>query len=108
MSKVYTRIMLDDERTPSFLNWSKEDGPIVVVRDFNQFKAAIKKHASNIGIISFDHDLGLDSKSGYDCITWLESQIHFGNVPLPPILEVHSMNPIGRIRIQQVINKLRG
>jgi hypothetical protein len=98
--------MLDDERMPVSLGWSFVDGPILVPRTFEEFKIDVLANRGNISTISFDHDLGLCSKSGYDCITWLESQIHFGNVPIPDHLVAHSMNPIGRKRIEQVINQI--
>jgi hypothetical protein len=99
------RIFLDDERMPEFIKW-----PVVgtvIVRNFDDFKLEVIRHKNNLAHISFDHDLGLHNKTGYDCATWIEDQIYYGNLSPNIFLSCHSMNISGRIRINQVITAIR-
>src|SRR5574338_972354 len=49
----------------------------------------------NIEEISLDHDLGEGVRSGYDVVNFIEAHIHSYRVK-PPILRIHSANPVGR------------
>lgn len=79
-----------------------------------------------IGTLSLDHDLGdfaglydpdrlitygasfEGEKTGYDVLCWLEEEHLTKGFPLPEKILIHSDNPIGRQRMQQVIRKLYG
>lgn len=59
--------------------------------------------------LSLDHDLGIDEegreRTGYEVLCWIEWQvIEHGFVP--PILSIHSANPVGHKRMSQVIEKI--
>lgn len=66
--------------------------------------------------LSLDHDLSFDhyagdyskSKTGYDVALWLEEQLFLNNRVdlIPKKLKVHSANPAGSRRIEQVLNKI--
>jgi hypothetical protein len=98
------KIYLDDER-PCPEGWH-------LCRTFDELVHLVDSgcpdgHAE-ITEISLDHDLGTD-KTGYDFITWFEQQHHDfpDHYPLPKNgIKIHSANPVGRQRMQQVIDKL--
>ena len=58
--------------------------------------------------LSLDHDLGdPEAGTGYDVIVWLEEKAFSGNWQhVPPVIWVHSANPIGRQRIQAGIDAI--
>lgn len=54
--------------------------------------------------ISLDHDLGLDDmRTGYTVLLWIEEQVSRHNDFVPPKIHLHTMNPVGRIRMQHTI-----
>jgi hypothetical protein len=56
-------------------------------------------------VVSFDHDLGDEgSPTGYDLLCAIER----GDLPCPPEIRIHSMNPVGRQRMAVVAQRLRG
>lgn len=56
--------------------------------------------------ISLDHDLGDDDLgTGYDVLNWLELEVHDGKIKCPKI-SLHTANPVGRMRMEQVIRKM--
>lgn len=56
-------------------------------------------------MLCLDHDLGnATEKTGYDVICFLEENTHF----LPKEIFLVTSNPVGRQRMQQVIDKLYG
>lgn len=58
--------------------------------------------------ISLDHDLGcfIGNKelTGYDIVLWLADRKQQG-LYVPPIIHVHSANPVGRDRMQSLIDR---
>jgi hypothetical protein len=58
--------------------------------------------------IYLDHDMGDGERTGYDLITEFERGRHEYGWPLPDKIVCVSDNPMGRYRIQQVIDKLYG
>jgi len=89
------KIWVDDIREPPDDSW-------VWVKNFDQFKRQIMivhgYYKLPVDVISFDHDSGEDSFSGYDCIKWLAN--HYLSA-WPKIVDVHSMNPVGAENIRQ-------
>ena len=86
MPKLY----LDDVRNPKTKGWT-------IVRNYEEFV----KHIEENGLpeeISFDHDLGEDIKTGYDCAKWLCNYCWTNGIPIPTY-NVHSANPVGRDNI---------
>ena len=57
--------------------------------------------------VSLDHDLGDDQVlgTGLDVLRWIEEQVATREYA-PPILHVHSMNPVGRARMQAAIEAI--
>lgn len=113
------KVYLDDERTPNDDKW-------IVVRNYGQFIKKISELGlENIGVISFDHDLGdtaieefynnvmnrgvldydnIQEKTGYDAAKWLVGY-YMDNFTSPfPQVYVHSANPIGASNIIGYIN----
>ncbi len=86
MKKLY----LDDIRNPKSKGWT-------VVRNYEEFVQYIDQNGLP-DEISFDHDLGEDVKTGYDCAKWLCEYCWMNGIPIPPY-NVHSANPVGRDNI---------
>lgn len=59
--------------------------------------------------LSLDHDLGDDSSigTGYTVLIWLERQVQEGKLRAPESMQVHSMNPVGRHRMEAAIQAIR-
>ena len=108
-------LFLDDERNPNkFLNDTRT---WVIVRNHKQFVETITKNGLP-QFISFDHDLAdehytqtvdykkFKEKTGYECARWLIEYCMSQNKPLPN-WQVHSMNPVGRINIQMILEAQR-
>jgi hypothetical protein len=56
--------------------------------------------------VSLDHDMG-PGQSGYDVATYIEQAVMDRRIPMPEVLTCHSMNPVGKQRIEQVFEALR-
>ncbi len=55
----------------------------------------------DVTVISLDHDLGENRKTGDKVLTWLYTQVaRYGFAP-PEIL-IHTMNPVGRQKMETV------
>jgi hypothetical protein len=109
-------LFLDDTREPhKFLNdyiraW-------VVVRTYSDFCKTITEQGLP-GFISYDHDLAdehyvqsvdytkFKEKTGYDCALWLINYCQRTKKPLPN-WQVHSMNPVGRANINDLLIKFK-
>lgn len=83
-------LFIDDERYPS--DTSKDNW--VICRTFDEavemFKSCIPDH------ISFDHDLGESSKSGFDFAKWIVDYDIENNILKSTFSwYIHSQNPIG-------------
>ncbi len=84
------KLYLDDIRSPKSDGWT-------IVRDYDEFVKFIEKNGLP-DEISFDHDLGENTKTGYDCAKWLCEYCWMNGIPIPPY-NVHSANPVGRDNI---------
>lgn len=113
-------LFLDDVRDPNkFLQSIKT---WVIARDYNQFVNIITERGLP-EFISFDHDLAFEhypfndpnqdgktisynvytEKTGYHCAQWLINYCLDKAQKLPPF-QVHSMNPVGRENIKQLLH----
>jgi hypothetical protein len=95
------RLFLDDLRDPP------EDGYFWwVVRSFDQFTWFIQEFGIP-DVISFDHDLGMDSATGKDAANWLAEQDLDGTHKIPEGFQffVHSANPCGAANIQGFLDR---
>jgi len=106
------RLWVDDVR-PAPGDW-------LWVKSYDEAIAAMT--CTVITEISLDHDLGMEvtgagdagilvgkenqtAKTGYDIACWIERSVMLGNMDAP-VMRCHSANPVGRRRIEQVIEKL--
>jgi len=90
------KIFLDDNRTPYDNTW-------VTIRCYHDFIHIIQTSFDRINVISFDHDLGSDEFTGFDCAKFLIDYCMTNNKELPQCYS-HSANPIGRENIINLIN----
>ena len=94
-----TKIYIDDDRFPKTQGW-------IIIRNYEDFVNWVTEN----GIpdeISFDHDLGQDSKgiirkNGVDCARWLCNYCQDISVPLPE-WNIHSANTVGRENIESIL-----
>lgn len=85
------RLWLDDERPapPGWVHARTADAAKLVLLTGQVVEA------------SFDHDLGA-GESGYDVLNWLEERSTLGEGIAPATIRVHTANPPGRRRMEQV------
>jgi hypothetical protein len=96
------KIWLDDVRpAPEGWEW---------VKNANEFIAAMGKDGSDIEAISFDNDLGLNSPEGWEIAKRVRDAVHLRVIEFPfnIVLEVHSMNPVARKNIENIIGDIKG
>ena len=93
------RLFIDDERFPpdnDGRNWQ-------IARDWDDVQMIVREHGMP-NFISFDHDLGDHTHTGYDIVKFMVELDMDGDPDfcLPKDLEfyVHSQNPIGKENIQ--------
>lgn len=91
------KVYLDDEReTPE--GWVRAHWPDEVIE---LLKTGLVEE------VSLDHDLGDDDRgTGYDVLLWVEEEVFLGRL-LPPVLRVHSANPIARSRMFSAIKSIQ-
>lgn len=122
-------LFLDDQRKPKDVTWV-ELPPVQwhIARNFDEFVSMVQR----LGIparVSFDHDLAdehyrpsmynpdghygnyysdgtFKERTGYHCALWLAEACAQANVPFPEAY-VHTMNPIGRVYLEGVIEGAR-
>jgi hypothetical protein len=95
----------------------------IVVRSYKEFVKVITEKGLP-DLISFDHDLAGEhyplsekiesidygkykEKTGYHCALWLVEYCKTNNKPLPK-WQVHSLNPVGRVNIVQLLTRFEG
>jgi hypothetical protein len=89
------KIWLDDIRDSPDSTW-------MVARTYDD--CIVRLMFNDVQIISLDHDLG-EGKSGYDVACTIERWVMLAQYTAPTIL-IHTANPVGRARIQQVIDSI--
>lgn len=55
--------------------------------------------------LSLDHDLGT-TETGYNVATWIERKVWEDGF-YPPVIEIHSANPVGRKNIEAAIASIK-
>jgi len=96
------RLFIDDERLAALKNGEM----ILIVRNFEE-AVEIMESLGCPEFISFDHDLGEESKTGYDIAKWIvEKDMDEDQEFIPDEFEyyVHSQNPIGKSNIEGLLN----
>ena len=90
-------MFIDDERFPVGTGW-------IVVRSYKSAIAWIERYGFP-SFISFDHDLGLESLTGYDIAKWIvEYDLDHDVIDKRFQFYVHSQNPIGKMNIENLLN----
>lgn len=97
------RLFLDDERDPP-----RDNQAWVVVRSHAEAVEVVRERGVP-SYISFDHDLGQNSQSGFEFVKWLCNFIADGLGEFPDDFDfyVHSQNPVGRINIQMYLSQFQ-
>lgn len=96
-------IFIDDLRNPKYYFDNIEN--VFSATSYNKFVALLNYLYMKYGHIDeiwFDHDLGDESKSGYDCAKYLIDFCDKYNLTIPQY-HIHSANPIGRQNIESYI-----
>jgi len=108
IKKLKTLLWLDDLRDPtdSRMDWLAyspigREVEVVWLKDYYQFRNWIQQHGLPDGIC-FDHDLGEDTLTGYDCAKWLVDYC-LDNQLLPPVWSSQSANPVGKANINRLL-----
>lgn len=74
----------------------------------NAWEALLKMELLEFEEVSIDHDLqsfvGNKELNGYDIIGWLVQRKHDGKF-VPPVVIVHSANPVGVEKMEDMINQ---
>ncbi len=125
MENFQYNLFLDDLRTPLDTFTYKPDRiycdePWEIVRNYSEFVSHILKYGLP-AVVSFDHDLcdfhykiydqglpldydSLEEKTGYCCAKWLINYcIEMGYIDIPQFM-IHTMNPVGGVRIRNILN----
>lgn len=109
------RLFLDDLRLPhecmTYMERRINNADLylqewIIVRSFLEFENWIRINGLP-ELISFDHDLGANSAgeifpSGMDCAKWLINYCLDNNKKLP-LFVIHSLNPVGRKNIEDLL-----
>lgn len=100
-----TLIWLDDCRDPrnGWIKFSPIGIPenLIWVKSYDEFINQIKENGLPDGIC-FDHDLGDQEKTGYDCAKWLVKYCLERYLPLPK-WNIQSANPVGKENIRSLL-----
>ena len=104
------KIYLDDIRHPE-TPYGNYDLSWVLVQSPFTFYELVPLVWDKLSVISFDNDLqcfeGPRDYTGYDCLTWLETQLGLGEFVGPiPRLIIHTSNASVRQKMQEVANAL--
>lgn len=99
------KLWLDDVRRPPNNTWVW----VTSGHDFKDWLNSDWKYS--ITDISFDHDIATydawgNEITGYTCLCWIEKMFHNDPQFVLPHMTVHSANPVGRQKMQRVIDNL--
>lgn len=99
------KVFLDDVRQLEDQFWNIDETEWVTARTVDE--AIRHLETGEVEIISLDHDLGeFNPETGYDVAKWIEEKVATSDF-IPPTIWVHSMNPVGRRNIIQVIESIK-
>ncbi len=85
------KLFLDDERFPP-----SHSGPWIILRSYDDALVWVEKFGFPY-FVSFDNDLGDDSKEGWQFAQWLiDRDLDHGSMPANFAFDVHSQNPVRR------------
>jgi hypothetical protein len=103
-------LFIDDERDPFHVTWGNDqvhykNGDWIIARNwYDVLEIIVSLGFPNM--ISFDHDLGEDTKSGYEIAKNICDLVMDANYELPEDFQyfVHSKNPVGKQNIEMFMN----
>lgn len=87
-----TKLFVDDLRNPYGDGWK-------VARTFEEATQVLLNE--EVEIVSLDHDLGEDTKTGYDLVKWMVENLPFW----PTVVIIHTSNPVGRDNMSACIKR---
>ena len=90
------KVFLDDER-PAPGGWTPVRWPE---------EAIALLETGEVDAISLDHDLGDDTRTGYDVLLWLEEAVATRGL-VPPAISIHSANAGARRRMELAVESIR-
>jgi hypothetical protein len=94
------KLFLDDIRDFGWVYPNENPDEWIVCRSYDQAVAIVMEQGWP-SAVSFDHDLGDGSPSGYDFAKWLvDLDLTSGDMPDGFVFQIHSANPVGRENIQ--------
>lgn len=105
-------LFIDDERVPMDVTWGEDYASNIlyktndwlIARNWNEVLEIVVSLGMP-SVISFDHDLGEDQKTGYDIAQKLCDMVMDGaELPENFYFMVHSKNPVGAENIRQYMN----
>lgn len=98
-------LLIDDIRNEAYIESTYGLRPTQVTKTYQAGIEALKNDGP-FDVLYLDHDLasyeGDQEKTGYDILVFLEEFPEF----LPKNIYIVSANPVGRVRMRQVIEKL--
>lgn len=107
-----TLLWLDDYRNPYKGGWLYEfareyetNGGVIWLKSYNEFVSWINENGLP-DKIAFDHDLGDNSKSGFECCKWLVDYCIDNNKSTPDWV-VQSSNPVGKDNINGLLSNFK-
>lgn len=98
------QLFLDDVRDVTWVYPLTDPNAWVVCRSFSEALDVFKKQGWPHHV-SFDHDLGDQTPTGYDFAKFLvDSDLDFDSMPYNFTFTVHSANPVGAANIQGLLD----
>ena len=94
------KLFIDDEREPAKIKFD------YIARDYKETMKLFNRHGCP-SYISFDHDLGTRSKTGFDIVKdMVERDLDKKGrwIPKNFTYDVHSANPVGKKNIQGLLD----
>lgn len=92
-------VWMDDVRDPEYHEWIVDPIRWTVVRTAQEAWDLLK--TGKVEYLSLDHDMGENQFTGYALLCWMEEHnVWSKHKPI-----VHSMNPVGAMRMRQVIER---
>lgn len=100
-------LFLDDNRTPKMVfdmtkNQIYNNEIWVTAENYMSFIKTIREFGVP-NIISFDHDISDEIRTGKHCAEWLIYYCLYHKVKFPKNIYIHSLNPVGRKNIENLI-----
>ena len=88
------KLWLDDKLSPPNATWAWFNNAHKVIETLKKFR---------VEEISLDHDLGDEDTfgTGYMVMLWIEEKVHNNPKYRPPIIVIHTQNPVGRDKMFQ-------